>query len=159
MRDIFKMLSILSLLHVITAVIWVGGMIFAHAFLRPAIVETLEPPARLTLWVSVFKRFFLVVWLCVILLPLTGYSMMFSVWGSMSATPLYVHVMSGIGIIMIFIYLYIFFLPYKNLRLAVKDQRWPDGAQALAKIRFYVGVNILLGLTVIVAAAGGRFFV
>ncbi|RDH83900.1 MAG: hypothetical protein DIZ80_07120 [endosymbiont of Galathealinum brachiosum] len=153
------MLSILSLLHVIAAVIWVGGMVFAHTFLRPAIVETLEPPARLTLWVSVFKRFFLVVWLCVILLPVTGYFMIFSVWGSMSVTPLYVHAMNGIGMIMIIIYLYIFFLPYKNLRMAVINQQWPVGAQALAKIRFFVGVNILLGLAVIVIAAGGRFLV
>ncbi len=151
------MLSLVSLLHVITVVVWVGGMIFAHTFLRPAIVETLEPPARLTLWVNVFKRFFVIVWLCVILLPVTGYTMIFNIWGAMDVTPVYVHIMNGIGLLMIAVYLYVFFLPYRNLRLAVKSQQWPDGAQALSKIRFFVGLNIILGLLAIIVAAGGRF--
>jgi len=39
-------------LHILGAVIWVGGMFFAYMALRPAIVETLEPPFRLKLWVN-----------------------------------------------------------------------------------------------------------
>ena len=41
-------------LHVIAAVIWVGGMLFAHMMLRPVAAAQLEPPQRLTLWVGVF---------------------------------------------------------------------------------------------------------
>ncbi|MCK5092503.1 MAG: DUF2269 family protein, partial [Gammaproteobacteria bacterium] len=83
--------SIYNSLHVISAVVWVGGMIFAHAFLRPVAASQLEPPQRLQLWTSVFARFFPLVWVCVILLPVTGYLMIFSIWQTMAATPLYVH--------------------------------------------------------------------
>ena len=150
------MLSIYSLLHVISAVIWVGGMFFAYACLRPVAGLVLEPPARLTLWAGVFKRFFPYVWLSVALLPVTGYMMLFSIWGSMANAPLYVHIMNGLGIAMILIYMHVFFSPYKRLKAAVTEERWPDGGKALAQIRFLVATNTILGLIVIVVASGGR---
>jgi uncharacterized membrane protein len=151
------MLSIYSLLHVLSAVIWVGGMFFAYNFLRPAAGESLEPPLRLTLWVGVFKRFFPFVWASVILLPLTGYLMVFSVWGGLDMAPLYVHVMNGLGIIMILIYMHVFFAPFRHLKLAVTEQCWPDGGKALAQIRVLVGINTVIGVFVVVVASAGRY--
>ena len=153
------MLSLMILLHVIAAVAWVGGMIFAHGFLRPVAVDVLEPPQRLTLWVGVFNRFFKVVWASVILLPLTGNAMIFMIWGSFSVAPLYAHLMNGLGIVMILIFMHVFFAPYKRLKLAVQEQRWPDGGASLAQIRQLVGINIIIGLVVIAIASGGRYFV
>jgi len=153
------MLSFYSLLHVIAVVIWVGGMFFAYNFLRPAAASSLEPPARLTLWNNVFSRFFPYVWASVILLPLTGYLMIFNRWDSISNAPLYVHIMNGLGILMILIYMHVFFAPYKRLKLAVAEQKWPDGGYALAQIRVLVGINTILGVIVIIIASGGRFFV
>ncbi|EFK95682.1 membrane protein [sediment metagenome] len=40
--------ALLKALHVLAVVLWVGGMAFAHFFLRPALA-TLEPPHRLRL--------------------------------------------------------------------------------------------------------------
>jgi len=151
------MLSIYNLLHVISAVIWVGGMFFAYNFLRPAAGDLLEPPLRLTLWLGVFKRFFPFVWISVILLPLTGYLMMFSVWGSFDIAPLYVHIMNGLGIVMILIYMHVFFAPFKRLKLAVAEQRWPDGGKALAQIRVLVGINTVIGVLVVAVASAGRY--
>jgi len=37
-------------LHVLAAVVWVGGMFFAWMVLRPAAVSALQPPERLMLW-------------------------------------------------------------------------------------------------------------
>lgn len=153
------MLSIYSLVHVIAVVIWVGGMFFAYNFLRPAAGESLEPPARLTLWVGVFKRFFPYVWATVILLPLTGYLMIFLRWDAFGNAPLYVHIMNGLGILMILIYMHVFFGPFKRLKNAVTEQKWPDGGKALAQIRLLVAVNTVLGILVIIVASGGRFFV
>jgi len=153
------MLSIYNLLHVLSAVIWVGGMFFAYNFLRPAAGESLEPPARLTLWAGVFKRFFPYVWLSITLLPLTGYLMIFLRWDSVGNAPLYVHVMNALGVLMILIYMHVFFSPFKRLKLAVAEQRWPDGGKALAQIRVLVAVNTILGILVIIVASGGRFFV
>ena len=53
-----NMISLYILLHVVSAVLWVGGMFFAHVCLRPIVVGQLEPPQRLKLWVGVFGRFF-----------------------------------------------------------------------------------------------------
>lgn len=153
------MLSVYILLHVLAVVVWVGGMVFAYNFLRPVAATLLEPPQRLTLWSDVFKRFFPYVWASVILIPITGYMMMFSIWGSMAQTPLYVHLMNGLGIVMILIYMHVYFAPFRRLKLAVSDQRWPDGAAALAQIRLLIGINMTLGLVVICIASAGRFYV
>ena len=143
-------------LHLLSAVVWVGGMMFAHMFLRPAAAMLLEPPARLQLWVGVFKRFFPFVWLSILFLPLTGYMMMFDIWGSMAATPLYIHIMNGLGIVMIFIYLHVYFAPFKRLKEAVTKQDWPEGGRNLVIIRKMVGINIMIGLIVIIVASAGR---
>jgi len=153
------MLSIYSLLHIVAAVIWVGGMFFAYNFLRPAAGATLEPPARLTLWVDVFKRFFPYVWVSIILLPATGYLMVFMRWGNLTNAPIYVHVMNGFGLLMILIYLHVFFAPYKRLKTAVSEQNWPEGGKAIAQIRWLIAVNTSLGIIVVIVASAGRFFV
>ncbi len=60
------------LLHVLSVVVWVGGMFFAYMALRPAAVQTLEPPQRLPLWAATFDRFFPWVWLAVTLILGSG---------------------------------------------------------------------------------------
>ena len=42
-------MSVSIALHLVAAVIWVGGMFFAYMALRPAAATVLEPPARLQL--------------------------------------------------------------------------------------------------------------
>jgi len=153
------MLSIYNSLHILAAVIWVGGMIFAYNFLRPAAAESLEPPHRLTLWLGVFERFFSYVWVSVIILPLTGYLMIFNRWESIGNAPLYVHIMNGLGVTMILIYLYVFFSPYKRLKNAVNNKNWPEGGKALMQIRLLVGINTIIGVVVIMSASAGRFYI
>lgn len=145
-------------LHVLSVVIWVGGMFFAYVCLRPIAASQLEPPVRLQLWVGVFGKFFPFVWIAVILLPLTGYLMISNLFNGMGNAPLYVHVMNGIGSLMIFIYLHVFFAPYQRLKRAVAAQDWPAGGKALGQIRMLVGINTSLGLLTVLIASGGRYF-
>ena len=146
------------ILHVLSVVIWVGGMFFAYMCLRPIAASQLEPPVRLQLWVGVFGKFFPYVWLAVILLPLTGYLMISNIFNGMANAPLYVHLMNGTGSLMIFIYLHVFFAPYQRLKRAVAAQDWPAGGKALAQIRMLIGINMSLGLLTALIASGGRFF-
>jgi uncharacterized membrane protein len=37
--------AILKTVHVLSVVVWIGGMVFAHFFLRPAVAQ-LDPPVR-----------------------------------------------------------------------------------------------------------------
>ena len=130
------------LLHVISAVVWVGGMFVAYLAVRPAAVEALEPPQRLKLWAGIFARFFLWVWAAVILILGTGFSMM----GRMHSVPAYVLVMAGIGVLMSAIFMHVYFAPYGRLKRAVANEDWKAGGAALGQIRILVGVNLALGL-------------
>ncbi|MFZ0469129.1 MAG: CopD family protein [Thiogranum sp.] len=150
--------SIAITLHVLSAVLWVGGMFFAHQVLRPVAAAQLEPPARLTLWVGVFTRFFPWVWLFVLLLPVTGYWMIFKLFGGMSGVGLSVHIMQALGWLMILIYMHLFFAPFRRLKEAVVTAQWPEAGKQLGRIRHIVGVNLALGLIVIAVASGGRLF-
>lgn len=150
-------LALSIIFHVASVVIWVGGMIFAHQFLRPVAAKQFDPPQRLPMWVGVFSRFFPIVWICIILLPLTGYIMIFKLWGGFANVPMYINIMNGIGTIMILIFLHVFFAPYRRLKKAVAAQTWPEAGKALNQIRFLVGLNASLGLVVIVIATGGRY--
>ncbi len=145
-------------LHLLAVVIWVGGMFFAYMALRPAAVETLEPPARLTLWAATFKRFFPWVWASIIVILATGYGYIFGVYGGFAHAPLFVHVMMGLGIVMMLIFMHVFFAPYRRLKQAVAARNWPEGGKKLAQIRVLVGTNTLIGIATIVTAAAGRFF-
>jgi uncharacterized membrane protein len=145
-------------IHLIAAVVWVGGMFFAWMVLRPVAAAVLEPPLRLTVWNQSFQRFFVWVWLAVILLPVTGYWMMFSTYGSMANTPVYIHIMNATGLLMMALYLFLYFLPYQRLQEAVVTSQWPEGGIQLITIRKIVGTNLILGLLTILIAGAGRYF-
>ena len=144
-------------LHLLSAVIWVGGMIFAHSSLRPAAVQVLEPPLRLELWVQVFRRFFVLVWLSIVIILATGYWMLFNYFGGFAAAGLHIHIMHGAGLLMVMIYLHVFFVPYRRLRQAVIIQDYPLAGAQLNQIRKMVGINILIGLLVIIVGSAGRY--
>ncbi|HHB12707.1 MAG TPA: hypothetical protein ENK62_05860 [Chromatiales bacterium] len=149
-------MSLTIALHVLATVIWVGGMFFAHQCLRPAAVDVLDPPQRLRLWRRAFARFFPWVWVCVAVLLATGLWMMFGVFGGFQG-PLYVHVMFGIGLVMMAIFMHVYFAPYRRLVRAVVAEDWSLGARALAQIRVLIGVNLSLGLLVVAIASAGRY--
>ena len=143
-------------LHILSAVIWVGGMFVAYMAVRPAVVEVLEPPQRLKLWAAIFERFFKWVWAAVALILGSGFFMI----GQMSAIPGSVMTMAAIGIVMSMIFVHVYFAPFGRLKRAVAAQDWPAGGAALNQIRILVGVNLALGLVkvaVAVLGAGGVF--
>ena len=144
-------------LHILAAVIWVGGMFFAYNALRPAAVQVLEPPLRLELWVQVFRRFFVWVWLSVAVILLTGYWMLFQYFGGFENAGKHIHIMHGGGILMVLIYMHVFFAPYRRLRQAVIVQDYPLAGAQLNMIRKLVGFNTVLGLVVITVASAGRY--
>lgn len=145
------------LLHVIAVVIWVGGMFFAYMFLRPVAAAQLEPPARLTLWTGVFSNFFPWVWTCVVTVLATGLWLIFNVFGGMAGSPLYVHAMLGLGILMMLIFFHVYFAPFARLKRAVAAEDWPAGGKSLSQIRMLVGINTTIGMITIAVGAGGRY--
>jgi len=145
--------ALLYTLHVLAATVWVGGMFFAWMVLRPAAVAVLQAPERLTLWADVFRRFFVWVWVAVLVLPLSGIGMWHMHFGPLESAPRYVHIMAGLYLVMLALFLRIQLLQLPVLKRAVETKRWPDGGAVLGQIRRLVGINLVLGLLVIALAS------
>jgi uncharacterized membrane protein len=143
--------------HILAAVFWVGGMAFAYMILRPA-AGPLDPPARLPLWRRVFASFLPWVGVAILTLLASGFGMIFVMFGSMAAVPLYVNLMLGVGILMMLLYLHLVFAPWKRFRRAVDAAIWPEAGKALHQIRVLVGINLILGIIVIIVGGTGRYW-
>lgn len=141
-------------LHLMSVVVWVGGMFFAYVVLRPVAASVLEPPQRLTLWAGVFGKFFPWVWVSVGLILVTGLYMLMLL--SSATVPHYAWTMLVLGVVMMLIFAHLFFAPYGRLKRAVGAQDWKAGGAALMQIRRMVGINLSLGLLTIVVVFLGR---
>jgi uncharacterized membrane protein len=145
------------IVHALGAVVWVGGMFFAHQVLRPSAV-VLDPELRLPLWERVFDRFFPWVFVAIILLLASGYGLVFAVYGGFPAVPLFVNLMQGIGIVMMLLFLQLYFAPWRRFRLAVARQDWAEGGRQLGQIRTIVTINLVLGLIVVAIGGSGAYW-
>ena len=139
-------------LHLFAITVWIGGMFFAYMALRPAAVHVLQGPFRLRLWSKVFAKFFPWVWLSIVALLASGYYMIFFIIGGFADSALYVHIMHGLGLVMVVIFLHVFFAPYHRLNNAVENEDWEKGAAALNQIRLLIAINLGIGLFTIVVA-------
>lgn len=144
-------------LHILAAVIWVGGMFFAYMALRPAALD-LAPPQRLSLWSRTFARFFPWVWLAVALLLATGYWMILFAFDGFAHVGIYVHIMQAIGILMILVFLHVFFVPYRRLNRTLGEADFESAGKQLNQIRILIAINLILGLITIVVGAAGAYF-
>src|SRR6185437_6249999 len=115
MRGAATIATVALILHALSAVVWVGGMYFAHQVLRPA-AAGLDPAPRLLLWSRVLGRFFAWVIAAIILLLASGYTLVFAVFGGFAAAGLHVHLMQGIGILMMLLFFHLYFAPWKRFR-------------------------------------------
>jgi uncharacterized membrane protein len=149
--------SITLILHVFSAVVWVGGMFFAVLVLRPA-SGVLDPGARLALWRQVFERFFPWVFAAIALLLLSGFAMVFGVFGGFANIGLHINIMMLIGIIMMLIFLHLYFAPWKRFRVALTAGDNAAAAAQLNQIRILVTLNLILGLITVAVGSGGRYW-
>ena len=146
--------ALLKTVHVLSIIVWIGGMVFAHFFLRPAVAQ-LEPPARLRLMHDVLGRFFQAVLLASLLTLASGVWMLGRVAkqvvqsGGSFEMPLAWTVMAALGAVMVAIFMHIRFALFKRLGGAVAASEWAVAGAALAQIRTWVSVNLGLGVLVL----------
>lgn len=147
--------ALLKTVHLLAVVLWVGGMLFAHFFLRPALA-VLEPPQRLKLMREVLRRFFAAVLGASLLVLASGLWMIGRVaraavqGGGSFAWPLDWIVMTALGVLMLAIFGHIRFVLYRRFVVALDGGDAPAAAAALARIRTWVGTNLAIGLALIV---------
>lgn len=148
-------MSILIAIHVLAAVVWVGGLFFLLFIVRPA-AGSMPAGERLSLFAQVLRRFFPWVWLAVAALLATGYAMI-AMLGGMAAIPMYVNIMQGLGVIMMLLFGHIFFAPWRRMHKAVEAGALKDAGRDLNHIRRTASIALALGLVIVVVAAGGRY--
>lgn len=145
---------ILLCLHLLAATLWVGGMATFHFAVRPAAVDSLEPPQRLRLLGGALGRFFRWVLAAIVLLLATGFAMV-QLAGGMGAVRWHVHAMLGIAVLMMAIFGVIYGHHYPQMVDKVVAGDWKAGAAALGRIRPLVFINLWLGVAVFVIAVVG----
>jgi len=150
-------MGLLVALHVLAAMVWVGGMFFAYMVLRAA-AGPLEPALRLALWHRVFGRFFPWVWASIVLLLVSGYFMLFQYFGGFAGATPHVHLMQVTGIVMMLLFLHLFFVPWRRFGHAVASGAFAEAAKQLNQIRRIVAVNLVLGLLTVIVGSSGRYW-
>lgn len=149
--------ALLKTLHVLAVVLWVGGMLFAHFMLRPALT-VLEPPQRLALMHAVLGRFFTAVLWASLLTLVSGFWMIGRMARSAAQTggqfiwPADWLAMAILGTLMVAVFGHIRFVLWRRLDRAQRAGEAVAAASALASIRTWVLANLVLGLVVVVLA-------
>ena len=144
----------LKTVHVLAIIVWVGGMVFTHFFLRPAVAR-LDPPVRLRLMNDVLGRFFQAVLVAALLTLISGiwmlgrYAKQLVQGGGSFNLPLAWTIMAVLGVAMVAIFMHIRFALYKRLSRAVAAADWTAGAAALGTLRTWVLVNLVLGIVIL----------
>lgn len=149
--------TVALVLHSLAAVVWVGGMFFALLALRPA-TAPLDAGPRLILWSRVFERFFAWVFAAIVLLLLSGYAMVFEVFGGFRRVGPHINLMQGIGIVMMLLFFHLYFAPWRRFRAALARQDYPAAAGQLNQIRIIVTINLVLGLITVAIGGSGRYW-
>jgi uncharacterized membrane protein len=144
--------GVLLALHLLGAVLWVGGMSFALLVLRPSL-PVLEPPQRIALHEQVFARFFRIVWHAMPVMLVTGYAMLFGVFGGFEGVNWAVHLMHLLGLVMSAVFVIIVFGPWHALRAAREAGDQAASVAAVERIRRLVQLNLFLGLITVAVAA------
>lgn len=143
------MFAVSKLLHLVAAIVWLGGMTFMLQALRPVAIAQLKPPVRLPLLTSVLTRFFAAVWLSIAVLLATGLAMLLAV--GMARAPWGQHLMLAIGSVMFLIFAHLFFGPFRRLKQAMAAGDWPAGGAQLGKLHQGVVANFVLGWLAVAA--------
>jgi uncharacterized membrane protein len=151
------MYDIAKLLHLISAIVWMGGMTFMLFALRPSITALMEPQPRARLMGEVWQRFFAMVAVAVLVLFATGTHLYTSAFkaakaaGGAGSVPLGWNLMLVIGMLMFLIFGHIYFAGFRKFKRAVAAAEWPVAAKAAGLIHKLVVVNFVLGWLAIVA--------
>jgi uncharacterized membrane protein len=157
LSDTVALATAALVLHVLAAVVWVGGMFFALQVLRPS-AGPLDSGDRLALWERVFSRFFPWVFAAIVLLLVSGYAMVFGVFAGFRGIGRHVHIMQGTGIVMILLFFHLYFAPWRRFRAALARDDRAQAARQLDQIRWIVTINLILGLITVAVGSSGRYW-
>ena len=152
--------AVLKSIHLLSVIVWLGGMFFALYCLRPA-AAVLDPPARVAVMRAALGRFLNTVVAAAALVLISG-TWLIGTASRVSVNagigfnmPIDWHVMVTLGVLMIVIFGYVRFALYPQLQEHEAAKAWPAAAQVLGRIRTLVTVNLALGVVIVVVTRVG----
>ena len=119
--------------------------------LPPALGRTVSLFAQASIAVALLAGLFVAIAIVVVLtsgLGMIGAVSMGS--GGAFSMPLKWTIMATLGLVMMAIFAYIYFALLDRLEQAVTASDWSAGGLALARIRSWVGVNLVIGVVIVV---------
>ena len=144
-------MEVLKVLHLLGVVVWIGGMFFVYMILRPVVNRQLQLPELFKFWKSVFDSFFHWVWLSITIILASGFHMIAEM-GGLGKLPFNVYLMVALGVMMMLIFLYVFFSPYRKFKRFVATGEWQSAGIVFIQIRVLNGLNLIIGLVTIAIA-------
>jgi uncharacterized membrane protein len=138
--------SLIVFLHIISAVVWVGGMITIRFTVHYSIQEIEEPKIKLGRTLEFLRRFFNIVIPSIIILLVTA--VMMSIGLGLKESPLYpiVHIKEAIWSVMTVIFALIYLKRNKAQRF-FNDGDFKSAKEALVPLALWmIPTNIALGL-------------
>jgi uncharacterized membrane protein len=153
-RSFAMLYASLKAVHLLAVVLWVGGMAFTLYCLQPA-AKLLEPGSRVPLMHAVLRRFLALAAIAAAVIVVTGATMIGLAWSAAARAglafnmPLDWYAMVALFLVMLAVFVHIRAVLFRRLAAAVAAKRWPDGAAALAAMRWEVTLNLVLGIFIV----------
>ena len=137
-------------LHLMSVIIWIGGMFFAAHCLRPNL-GLVPAENRAGLMAGALGSFFRVVLPAIVLIWLSGLMLLAPV--GMGAAPVGWHVMITAALVMTILFALIRFYYFPRLKAALADRQMPQAGASLNRIRWLVMINLALGVIAVAAVS------
>jgi uncharacterized membrane protein len=144
-------------LHVVAFVILVGGWFRAYVAMRSASADY-DALSSLQLQRRLMKTFFPWVWISLLVLLVTGYVNLFTAFGGFAAAPLYVNLMQAIGWVMIALFAWLFFGPWREFNYEMDAENWPTATDNVKRIQKIIFMDMWLGFIVVLIGSTGPFW-
>jgi uncharacterized membrane protein len=135
--------ALLKTIHLLAAVVWLGGMFFTLFCLHPA-AALLQPAERVPVVATALGRFFRMVEVSIVVLLASGGWMVWRVASTTRRTGLPFNIFGHIR-----------FALFRRVQRARAAQDWPAAAAALASVRGWVAINMTIGVVVVLVTLMG----
>jgi uncharacterized membrane protein len=149
-------MTIVFPLHIVAAIVLLGGLFFASVMFRP-IVRDLDIETASSLWQRMLSRVFAWGWGSLLLILATGIGMVFLKFGGFSGVPMIHRGNMIIGIPAILLFGYLFFGPWQRYRRTASRRDWNAAAKEIRRVRVVMAIILVLGLVASVVSAVGRY--
>ena len=140
---------LVTAIHLLCVVLWVGGMAFLLLTLRPS-ANAIDPAARLVLQGAVFRRFFRTIWQVMPMAIVSGLLLLILLY-SHQKMPWEVMVMQTGGVLMAALFIGTVLVP--NKRFQAKLAAGTATAEDAAPVRRLIWLSLAIGAVVLVSVA------